>query len=116
MTAFVWAGRVGERDTPGLQSLALACATTLLLDPGAVGDAGFQLSYAAVLAILAAGAPAAELATAPTIAQRLTPPGAVGFAQRWRWRAKMRARPVMACRKRWSGRHLPTSGENTLGR
>jgi competence protein ComEC len=57
MTAFVWAGRVGERDTPAFQSLALSCATTLVLDPGAVSDAGFQLSYAAVLAILAAGAP-----------------------------------------------------------
>ena len=99
MTAFVWAGRVGERDTPGLQSLALACATTLLLDPGAVGDAGFQLSYAAVLAILAAGAPAAELATAPTTAQRLTPPGAAGFAQRWRWRARrfLRAGLCISC-------------------
>ena len=99
MTAFVWAGRVGERDTPGLQSLALACATTLLLDPGAVGDAGFQLSYAAVLAILAAGAPAAELAAAPTIAQRLTPPGAVGFAQRWRWRGRrfLRAGLCISC-------------------
>jgi len=99
MTAFVWAGRVGERDTPGLQSLALACAATLLLDPGAVGDAGFQLSYAAVLAILAAGAPAAELATAPTIAQRLTPPGAVGFARRWHWRARrfLRAGLCISC-------------------
>jgi competence protein ComEC len=99
MTAFVWAGRVGERDTPGLQSLALACAATLLLDPGAVGDAGFQLSYAAVLAILAAGAPAAELAAAPTIAQRLTPPGAAGFAQRWRWRARrfLRAGLCISC-------------------
>jgi len=88
MTAFVWAGRVGERSTPALQSLALACACTLLLAPEAVGDAGFQLSYAAVLAILAAGAPAAELATAPTAEQRLTAPSAVGFARRWRWRAR----------------------------
>jgi competence protein ComEC len=88
MAAFVWAGRAGERETEGLQSLALACAATLLLDPGAVGDAGFQLSYAAVLAILAAGAPAAELAAAPPVAQRLTPPGAAGAARRWGWRAR----------------------------
>lgn len=86
MTAFVWAGRVGERSTPALQSLALACACTLLLSPEAIGDAGFQLSYAAVLAILAAGAPAAELAAAPTPEQRLTAPSAAGPARRWRWR------------------------------
>ncbi|GBL44091.1 hypothetical protein LBMAG55_04760 [Verrucomicrobiota bacterium] len=88
MTAFVWAGKVGERDTPALQSLALACAATLLLDPGAAGDTGFQLSYAAVLAILAGGAPAAELAAAPTLAQRLTAPSALGFSRRWRWRVR----------------------------
>jgi predicted membrane metal-binding protein len=53
----------------------------------------------AVLAILAAGAPAAELATATTIAQRLTPPGAVGFARRWRWRARrfLRAGLCISC-------------------
>ena len=88
MTAFVWAGRAGERDTPALQSLALACAATLLLDPGAVGDAGFQLSYAAVLAIVAAGAPAGEIAAAPTLAQRLSAPGAAGFLRKSGWRAR----------------------------
>lgn len=108
MTAFVWAGRVGERDTPGLQSLALACATTLVLDPGAVGDAGFQLSYAAVLAILAAGAPAAELATAPTPAERLTPPAAVGFGRRWRGRASrfLRAGLCISCAATLAGAPL----------
>jgi competence protein ComEC len=85
MTAFVWAGQAGERSTPALQSLALAAATTLLLDPEAVGDAGFQLSYAAVLAIVAAGAPAAELAGAPTLEQRLTAPSAAGLRRRGRW-------------------------------
>ena len=88
MTAFVWAGRAGERDAPALQSLALACAATLLLDPGAVGDAGFQLSYAAVLAIVAAGAPAGEIAAAPALAQRLSAPGAAGFLRRSGWRAR----------------------------
>jgi competence protein ComEC len=99
MTAFVWAGRAGERDTPGVQSLALACAATLLLDPGAVGDAGFQLSYAAVLAILVAGAPAAELAAAPPPDQRLTAPSAVGFGRRTRWRLRrfLRAGLCISC-------------------
>ncbi len=108
MTAFVWAGRAGERETSGLQSLALACAATLLLDPGAVGDAGFQLSYAAVLAILAAGAPAAEKAAAPTVAQRLTPPGAAGFARRWGWRARrfLRAGLCISCAATLAGAPL----------
>ena len=66
MAAFLWGGRVGERDTPALQSLALACAVTLLLSPEACADAGFQLSYAAVLGIIVAGGPAAELCARPT--------------------------------------------------
>jgi competence protein ComEC len=119
MTAFVWAGRAGERETSGLQSLALACAATLLLDPGAVGDAGFQLSYAAVLAILAAGAPAGELAAAPTIAQRLTPPDAVGFARRWRWRARgfLRAGLCISCAATIAGAPLTLAhfGHASLG-
>jgi len=76
MAAFLWGGRAGERDTPALQSLALACAVTLILSPEACADAGFQLSYAAVLGIIAAGGPAAELCAQPTEAERLTPPSA----------------------------------------
>jgi competence protein ComEC len=88
MAAFLWGGRVGERDTPALQSLALACAVTLLLSPEACADAGFQLSYAAVLGIIVAGGPAAELCARPTEEERLTPVAAQTAAQRLRWRAR----------------------------
>lgn len=73
MAAFLWGGQAGERATPALQSLALACACTLILSPEAATDAGFQLSYAAVLGIIAAGGPAARLLTGPADAERLTP-------------------------------------------
>ena len=88
MAAFLWGGRVGERDTPALQSLALACAVTLLLSPEACADAGFQLSYAAVLGIIVAGGPAAELCARPTEEERLTPATAQTARQRLRWRAR----------------------------
>ena len=88
MAAFLWGGRVGERDTPALQSLALACAVTLILSPEACADAGFQLSYAAVLGIIAAGGPAAELCARPTEEERLTPGAAQGATQRLRWRVR----------------------------
>ncbi len=88
MAAFLWGGRAGERDTPALQSLALACAVTLLLSPEACADAGFQLSYAAVLGIIVAGAPAADLCARPTEAERLTPAGAKTAAQKLRWRMR----------------------------
>jgi competence protein ComEC len=88
MAAFLWGGRVGERDTPALQSLALACAVTLLLSPEACADAGFQLSYAAVLGIIVAGGPAADLCARPTEDERLTPAGAATATQKLRWRAR----------------------------
>lgn len=88
MAAFLWGGRAGERDTPALQSLALACAVTLILTPEACTDAGFQLSYAAVLGIIAAGGPASDLCARPTEEERLTPPGARTRTQRLRWRAR----------------------------
>ena len=88
MAAFLWGGRVGERDTPALQSLALACAVTLILTPEACADAGFQLSYAAVLGIIVAGAPAADLCARPTEEERLTPPEARTTTQRLRWRVR----------------------------
>ncbi|MFZ9991786.1 MAG: ComEC/Rec2 family competence protein, partial [Opitutales bacterium] len=88
MAAFLWGGRVGERDTPALQSLALACAVTLLLSPEACADAGFQLSYAAVLGIVVAGAPAADLCARPTEEERLTPAGAATATQKLRWRGR----------------------------
>ena len=88
MAAFLWGGRVGERDAPALQSLALACAVTLLLSPEACADAGFQLSYAAVLGIIVAGGPAAELCSRPTEEERLTPVAAQTATQRLRWRLR----------------------------
>ena len=88
MAAFLWGGRVGERDTPALQSLALACAVTLILTPEACADAGFQLSYAAVLGIVAAGGPAAQLCERPTEEERLTPTKTRTATQRLRWRAR----------------------------
>lgn len=88
MAAFLWGGRASERDTPALQSLALACAVTLILAPEACADAGFQLSYAAVLGIIAAGGPAANLCARPTEEERLTPAEARTAAQKLRWRSR----------------------------
>jgi len=88
MAAFLWGGRLGERETPALQSLALACAVTLILSPEACADAGFQLSYAAVLGIIVAGGPAAELCARPTEEERRTPTDSQTAAQRLRWRVR----------------------------
>ena len=88
MAAFLWGGRASSRDTPPLQSLALACAVTLILSPEACTDAGFQLSYAAVLGIIAAGGPAANLCARPTEEERLTPAEAQTATQKLRWRAR----------------------------
>jgi len=88
MAAFLWGGQAGERATPALQSLALACAVTLLLNPEACTDAGFQLSYIAVLALITAGGPAARLCARPTEEERLTPAGSRTPAQRLRWRLR----------------------------
>jgi competence protein ComEC len=88
MAAFLWGGRASDRDTPPLQSLALACATTLILSPEACADAGFQLSYAAVLGIIAAGGPAANLCALPTEEERLTPAEAQTTTQKLSWQAR----------------------------
>ena len=88
MAAFLWGGRASDRDTPPLQSLALACAVTLILSPEACADAGFQLSYAAVLGIIAAGGPAANLCAQPTEAERLTPVAAQTPALKLHWWAR----------------------------
>ena len=88
MAAFLWGGHASGRDTPPLQSLALACAVTLILSPEACTDAGFQLSYAAVLGIIAAGGPAAHLCAQPTEEERLTPAEAQTPTQKLRWRAR----------------------------
>ena len=88
MAAFLWGGRASERDTPALQSLALSCAVTLILTPEACTDAGFQLSYAAVLGIITAGGPAANLCARPTEEERLTPAEAQTPIQKLRWRVR----------------------------
>jgi len=88
MAAFLWGGHASERATPALQSLALACAATLIFSPEACTDAGFQLSYAAVLGIIAAGGPAANLCAQPTEEERLTPAAAQNAKQKIRWRAR----------------------------
>jgi competence protein ComEC len=88
MAAFLWGGRAGERATPALQSLALACAVTLILSPEACTDAGFQLSYAAVLGIITAGGPAANLCARPTEEEHLTPFATQTAPQKLRWRAR----------------------------
>jgi len=76
MAAGILACRLLERRANPVQGLAAAGALTLLLDPEAAGDAGFQLSYLSVAGILLAGSPAAREATRPASAERLTPPDA----------------------------------------
>jgi competence protein ComEC len=88
MAAFLWGGHASGRDTPPLQSLALACAVTLILSPEACTDAGFQLSYAAVLGIIVAGGPAAHLCAQPTDEERLTPAEVQTSMQKLRWRTR----------------------------
>ncbi len=88
MAVFIWAGQVSERRTPILQSLALAGAVTLLFQPEACNDPGFQLSYLAVLGIICAGAPAAEILSAPSLKQQLTPKRSLTWVARWHGKIK----------------------------
>ena len=83
MAVFIWAGQISERRTPILQSLALAGAVTLILQPEASNDPGFQLSYLAVLGIICAGAPAAEILTSPDLIERMTPKKSITLVKRW---------------------------------
>jgi competence protein ComEC len=73
MAAGIFACRLLERRPNPVQGLAAAATLTLLLDPEAAGDAGFQLSYLSVAGILLAGVPAARDTARPTLAERLTP-------------------------------------------
>ena len=88
MAAFIWAGQVSERSTSTLQSLASACAFTLILQPEAVNDPGFQLSYVAVLAIILVGAPAAQLLNQPTLEEKLIPTQSQTWSQRLKWKLR----------------------------
>ena len=83
MALFIWVGQLSERRTPILQSLALAGTVTLLFQPEASNDPGFQLSYLAVLGIVCAGAPAAEILTQPSQVEALTPKHSLPRMRRW---------------------------------
>ena len=88
MATFIWVGQVSERSTSTLQSLALACAFTLILQPEAINDPGFQLSYVAVVAIILVGAPAAQILNQPTTEEKLIPTKSQTWSQRGRWRMR----------------------------
>ena len=88
MATFIWVGQISERSTSTLQSLALACAFTLILQPEAINDPGFQLSYVAVVAIILVGAPAAQILNQPTTEEKLTPAKSQTWAQRGRWKLR----------------------------
>ncbi len=83
MAAGLLACRWVERRPNPMQGLGIAAAATLLLDPEAATDAGFQLSYLSVGGILLAGSPAAREATRPDKAGRLARPARAGRARRW---------------------------------
>ena len=83
MAAGMLACRWVERRPNPVQGLSLAAALTLLLDPEAATDAGFQLSYLSVGGILLAGSPAAREATRPEKADRLARPAPVARVRRW---------------------------------
>jgi len=83
MAVFIWAGQVSERRTPILQSLSLAGAVTLIFQPEAYNDPGFQLSYLAVLGIICAGAPAADILSGPSLEEQLTPKKSLTWHARW---------------------------------
>ncbi|MGA0133321.1 MAG: ComEC/Rec2 family competence protein [Opitutales bacterium] len=82
MAACLWAGRALGRGVSPAQSLGCACFITLVLDPEACTDAGFQLSYLAVLGLLLSGGPAARTLGGPTAEETASPPSARGRLQR----------------------------------
>ncbi len=91
MAAGLLACRWVERRPNPIQGLSLAAALTLLADPEAATDAGFQLSYLSVGGILLAGGPAAREATRPGKADRLARPAGPPSRPR-RWLGALRAR------------------------
>lgn len=82
MAAGLLACRWAERRPNPVQGLSLAAAITLLADPEAATDAGFQLSYLSVGGILLAGSPAAREATRPAKGDRLARPAGSSPARR----------------------------------
>ncbi len=90
MAACILTCTLARRRPNPIQGLATACALTLILDPEAATDAGFQLSYASVAGILLVGGPVARTLAHPTLAERLSPPDAITRSRRAR--AWLRAR------------------------
>ena len=88
MATFIWLGQISERSTSILQSLALACTFTLILQPEAIDDPGFQLSYVAVIAIILVGAPAAQLLNQPSTEEKLVPVKSQTWLQKAKWKTK----------------------------
>lgn len=88
MAVFLWVGQSQERATPILQSLACACATTLVFQPEASSDPGFQLSYLAVLSMILVGIPAAEKLNTLSLVEKLTPRDTLSIRQRLFIRSK----------------------------
>ncbi|MFZ9202119.1 MAG: ComEC/Rec2 family competence protein [Opitutales bacterium] len=90
MAACILACTLARRRPNPIQGLATACVVTLVLDPEAATDAGFQLSYASVAGILLVGGPAARALARPALAERLSPTDAITRSRRIR--AWLRAR------------------------
>lgn len=88
MAACLWAGRAIGRGAAPVHSLGAACFITLVLSPEACTDAGFQLSYLAVLALLLSGGPAAAILAAPDVAELSTPRSARSLGDRLRSAAR----------------------------
>ncbi len=71
MTAFVTVAVMLGRKASPLNSLAAAATLTLLFSPSALHNAGFQLSYTTVAALLVFGRRTANAATRSTLAYRI---------------------------------------------
>lgn len=71
MTAFVTVAVMMGRKASPLNSLAAAATLTLLFSPSALHNAGFQLSYTTVAALLVFGRRTANAATRSTLAYRI---------------------------------------------
>jgi competence protein ComEC len=67
MCCFFLLGQMWDRRSPSLNSLSLAGILVLLIDPRWILDAGFQLSFSAVLAIVLIGLPLLEKFSSPIL-------------------------------------------------
>lgn len=85
-------GHLVERKPDAVNVLGASALFGLLMDPGAVADLGFQLSYLAVLGIVIV-APALRLRMPQSAAQRQ----ALGIMLAWLWRSLMISLGVGLC-------------------